>query len=673
MNGIFLKIAAIYKFFVVVALIVIIKIVYVQYISDEKIKVVENAFRDEEIPAMRGDILAKDGSPLATSIPYYEVRLDCTVSNIDTFQNNVTKLSKALADFYKDKTAKQYETELRKARKDKNRYKKLSNKLIDYSELNIVKKFPILRLGQNKGGIIIIEKYTRKNPYGRLAFRTVGFTNTLGVGVGIEGSSDYYLKGQPGKQVLQKFLGGEWRPLNSSENTLPKDGYDIQTTIDIGIQEAAEKALREQLSKGTNVEGATAIVMEVATGAIRAIANMKKSANGGYDESYNYAIGDATEPGSVFKLITLVALLEDRCVNLDTPIDAGNGKWNYGGHTYSDVTPGGYGLVSVKKAFGKSSNVAFAKLAVEYYGGNEKKFVDRIHSMKVGERFNLDIQGEARSAIYSPGDAMWSRTSLSSMAIGYATLLTPLHTLTFYNAIANNGKMMKPYFIECHKYNGEVVTEFKPQEISGAICSKSTAKAAQEALRGVVEEGTGKSFNTKEYQIAGKTGTARMAYSGGGYERNGYRRYQASFAGYFPANNPKYTAVVILYSGDTRGNFYGGSQAGPVFKQISDYIYSTSSDWNSPIESSVNTEKDPKLLANIKKEIDKKIMHFNPKKDSLIDLTNMGLKDALYILENIGCKVNFTGYGKIINQSPKPGSSIDKNTIINLELKENGA
>ncbi len=673
MNGIFLRIALIYKLFVVVTIGVIIKVVYVQYISDEETSVIENAFKEEIIPAMRGDILACDGSPLATSIPFYEVKIDCTVSNKDTFDSNVARLSKALAAFYKNKTAAQYEKELRKARKDGNRYKKLGNRLIDYSELNVVKQFPILRLGKNRGGIIIEEKYTRRNPYGRLAFRTIGFTNTVGVGVGIEGSSDYYLKGEPGKQVLQKFLGGEWRPLNSTENSLPKDGFDIQTTIDIGIQEAAEKALREQLAKGNNIEGATAIVMEVSTGAIRAIANMKKTSTGGYDESYNYAIGDATEPGSVFKLITLVALLEDKCVNLNTPIDAGNGKWSYGGHVYSDVTPGGYGLVSVKKAFAKSSNVAFAKLAVDHYGGNEKKFVDRIHSMKVGERFNLDIQGEARAAIYSPGDQMWSRTSLSSMAIGYATLLTPLHTLTFYNAIANDGKMMKPFFIECHKYNGEVVTEFKPQEISGAICSKSTAKEAREALRNVVEEGTGKSFNTPEYKIAGKTGTARMAYSGGGYERNGYRRYQASFAGYFPADNPKYTAVVILYSGDTRGNFYGGSQAGPVFKQIADYIYSTSPDWAPALKNNLNVEANSKQIAKIKNDIDKTIMHFNPKKDSLIDFTNMGLKDALYILENIGCKVNFSGYGKIISQDPKPGSKIDKNTVVNLQLKENGA
>ncbi|MEF9986134.1 MAG: penicillin-binding protein [Bacteroidales bacterium] len=678
-----------------------------QFIAPTQVKAEDISFRNEVIEAIRGDILSSDGRPLATSVPYYQVRLDCTVANKDTFKNNIAALSIALANFFQNKSATEYKNELIKARKDGKRYKALGNRVVDYSELAQIKKFPILRLGANKGGIITEEKYKRNNPYGRLAYRTIGFINTEGVGVGIEGSCDYYLKGVPGQQLLQRMLGGEWRPINSDASIPPKDGYDIQTTIDIGIQEEAESALREQLAKGNNVEGATAIVMEVKTGAIKAIANMKKNLDGTYDESYNYAIGDATEPGSVFKLVTLVSLLEDGYVTLETPIDAGNGKWSYGGHTYSDVTHGGYGLVNVKKAFEKSSNVAFAKLAVEYYGNNEKKYVDRVQSMKLGERFNLDIQGEARSAIYAPGDAMWSRSSLSSMAIGYATLLTPLHTLTFYNAIANNGKMMKPYFIDNYQQNGEIVKQFPPQEISGTICSKSTAKAAQEALRGVVEEGTGRSLNNKYYMISGKTGTARMSYGGKyGYEKDGYRRYQASFAGFFPSNNPKYTAVVILYSGDTRGNFYGGSQAGPVFKQIADYIYSTSPNWSTKLDGKVKAKG---VLPNIsigKAEANKIVLkelalegntihNESAKKqgwleftkdsthiiaqnypiysDSLVNVTNMGLKDAIYLLENMGYKVTFSGSGRVVSQTPVPGSKVAKKAIINLQLSENGA
>lgn len=703
MNGIFKKIAFLYKMFVLMALCVIIKIVYMQFISPTEIKAEDISYRNEVIEALRGDILAKDGRPMATSVPYYQVRIDCTVSNPDTFKNNVAGLAKELADFFRNKTAAQYKAELVQARKEGKRYKALGNRVVDYAELAQIKKFPILRLGANRGGIITEEKYKRNNPYGRLAYRTIGFINSEGVGVGIEGSCDYYLKGVPGQQVLQRMLGGEWRPINSDASIPPKDGYDIQTTLDIGIQEVAEAALREQIAKGDNVEGATAIVMEIKTGAIRAIANMKKTSDGGYDESYNYAIGDATEPGSVFKLITLVSLLEDGYVTLETPIDAGNGKWSYGGHTYSDVTRGGYGLVNVKKAFEKSSNVAFAKLAVEYYGGNEKKYVDRIQSMKIGERFNLDIQGEARSSIYAPGDAMWSRSSLSSMAIGYATLLTPLHTLTFYGAIANNGKMMKPYFIDNYQQNGEVIKQFMPQEISGTICSKSTAKAAQEAMRGVVEEGTGKFMNNNLYHVAGKTGTARMSYGGKyGYEKNGYRRYQASFAGFFPYEQPEYAAIVILYSGDMRGNFYGGSQAGPVFRQIVDYIYTTSPKWPKLAQATAKKISLPHISIG-KAEADKIVVHelgldgkivqipakangwlefkkdstklvahdYSITSDSLINVTNMGLKDAIYLLENMGYRVTFNGSGRVVSQTPAPGSKVARKTVINLQLSEN--
>ncbi|MBQ7018098.1 MAG: transpeptidase family protein [Bacteroidales bacterium] len=703
-NGIFKKMAFIYRFiFIPIALAVIGRVVYIQFINPTETTDVDIAYREETIEAIRGDILARDGRPLATSVPYYQVRMDFVVPNEDTFKKYVDDLSRSLADFFKNKSAKQYQKELEQARAKGNRYKALGNRLVDYTELAQIKKFPILRLGANRGGIIVEQKYKRNNPYGRLAYRTIGFINTEGVGVGIEGSCDYYLKGTPGKQTIQKMLGGEWKPVTGVEGIAPKDGYDIQTTIDIEIQEAAEKALREQLAKGMNIEGGTAIVMEVATGAIRAIANMKKMGNG-YDESYNYAIGDATEPGSVFKLMTLVSLLEDGHVTLEDPIDGSGGKWSYGGHTYSDTHD--YGMMDVKMALAKSSNVAFAKLAVANYEGNEQRYVDRLNSMKVGERFNLDIQGEARSAIYGPGDAMWSRSSLSSMAIGYSTLLTPLHTLTFYNAIANDGKMMKPYFIENYQENGVVVKEFGPQEISGSICSKETAKEARRALRYVVEVGTGKFMNKAKYPIAGKTGTSRIAYGGKqGYEKNGYRRYQASFAGFYPSDNPKYSAIVVLYSGDTRGNFYGGSWAGPVFKEIADHIYSTSSDWapvldgkgakkNNPSIKTGRMDAQNKVLAELGVEYTKKgisgnnssgwasfskdtagrliARNYSTDNDSLVNVVDMGLKDAIYLLENNGYKVNFTGYGKVVEQSPKAGSRLEKNSVVNLKLESDG-
>lgn len=703
-DGIFKKMALLYKLFILMTIAVVGKIVYLQFINPTDTKAVDIAYKEETIEAIRGDILARDGRPMATSVPYYQIRMDCTVSNQDTFNKYIDALSQSLASFYKNKKASEYKKELVKARKEGKRYKSIGNRLVDYAELAEIKKFPIFRLGANRGGIIVEQKYKRNNPYGRLAYRTIGFINTEGVGVGIEGTCDYYLKGTPGKQTIQKMLGGEWRPVTGVEGIAPKDGCDILTTIDIEIQEAAEKALKEQLAKGDNIEGGTAIVMEVKTGAVRAIANMKKRKDGkGYDESYNYAIGDATEPGSVFKLMTLVSLLEDGHVTLDDPIDGGNGKWSYGGHTYSDTHP--YGMMDVKTALAKSSNVAFAKLAVTYYEGKEQQYVDRLNSMKVGEKFNLDIQGEARATIYGPGDAMWSRSSLSSMAIGYATLLTPLHTLTFYNAIANDGKMMKPYFIENYQENGQVVKDFGPQEMSGSICSKETAVLAREALRHVVEVGTGKFMKNKNYQIAGKTGTSRIAFGGNiGYEKNGYRRYQASFAGFFPADKPKYSAIVVLYSGETRGNFYGGSWAGPVFKQIADHIYSTSNDWQPTLCGEKADFKNP-AIATGRLDAQEKVMgelginyqkidirennttgwaefnrdstgrllacNFPTDNDSLANVVDMGIKDAIYLLENSGYKVTFKGYGKVTSQYPEAGTKAEKGTTVTLILKEN--
>lgn len=702
-NGIFKKMALIYKLFALIALAVVGKIAYMQFIAPTDTTAVDIAYREETIEAIRGDIMARDGRPMATSVPYYQIRMDCVVPNEDTFKKYIDDLSVSLAEFFKNKSAKKYKEELVKARKDGKRYKALGNRLVDYTELAQIKKFPILKLGANRGGIIVEQKYRRNNPYGRLAYRTIGFINTEGVGVGIEGSCDYYLKGTPGKQTIQKMLGGEWRPVTGVEGVAPKDGYDILTTIDIEIQEAAEKALREQLAKGMGIEGGTAIVMEVATGAVRAIANMKKMGDS-YDESYNYGIGDATEPGSVFKLMTLVSLLEDGYVTLEDPIDGGNGKWSYGGHTYSDTHA--YGMMDVKTALAKSSNVAFAKLAVTYYEGKEQQYVDRLNSMKVGERFNLDIQGEGRASIYGPSDAMWSRSSLSSMAIGYATLLTPLHTLAFYNAIANDGKMMKPYFIENYQENGEIVKNFGPQVMSGSICSKETAREARRALRHVVEIGTGRFMNNSKFKIAGKTGTSRIAFGGKiGYEKNGFRRYQASFAGFYPADNPKYSAIVVLYSGETRGNFYGGSWAGPVFKQIADHIYSTSNNWEPVLDGNSKNIPAPevatgrldaqsKVLAELgveftKVDINERNMsgwakfskdtsgnlaatNFSTDNDSLANVVNMGLKDAVYLLENSGYKVQFEGYGKVVAQEPAPGSKLPEGSTVILKLKENG-
>ena len=683
MDGIFKRIALIFKIFIIIAIAAIMKVAYVQFINPTEVSASDIAYREEVIEATRGDILSSDGRPLAMSVPYYEIRMDCLAPNKDTFEKYVDALSRKLSEFFGNKSAAQYKSQLLKARRDTLRYERIGNRLVDYSELEQIRQFPILKLGANRGGLIVNQKNRRNNPYGRLAYRTIGFINTQGVGVGIE-------------------LGGEWIPVNGAESVPPKDGYDIQTTLDIEIQEVAENALKKQLLKDAGIEGATALVMEVETGAIRAIVNMKKDGRGGFDESYNYAIGSASEPGSVFKLVSLVCMLEDGYVTLDTPVNTENGMWRHAGHVYTDTHP--IGTVTVAKALEQSSNVAFAKLIYEHYADNESAFVDRIQNMKVGERFNLDIQGEARAVIYSPEDKMWSSSTITSMAIGYAVLVTPLHLLTFYNAIANDGRMMKPYFIENYRQNGETVKKFKPVEVSGAICSKNTARTARAALRGVVKNGTGRGTDSPNFEIAGKTGTSRISFGGKyGYEKNGYRRYQASFAGFFPANDPKYSAIVVLYSGETKGNFYGATWALPAFREIAEYIYSTSPEWKRELDGSMAVAQDAPSFSTGRADEQRTVLseleiagkksamasiakggwikikadsshslvaeRYEIESDSLADVTGMGLKDALYILENQGFKVKFNGYGRVAEQKPAPGSSIKRGATVNLILE----
>lgn len=700
---IFKKMARYYQLAILMAIVVVGRVVYLQYINPTKVTTEDIAFRGFKLDAVRGDILAHDGRTLATSVPYYKVRMDCTVQNKDTFNKYIDGLSRSLAAFFKDKPAKEYKKLINSGRAKGKKYLSVGNRLVDYSELEKIKKFPLFEKGANRGGIIVEEKYKRTNPYGRKAYRTIGFINSEGVGVGIEGTWDYYLKGKPGVQIRQKILGGEWIPINTDQNVAPENGYDIRTTINIDFQEAVENALKEQLSKGQNIEGATAVVMETKTGAIRAISNLKNDGKGGFDESLNYAIGQATEPGSVLKLVTLVALLEDGYVTLDTQVDGGNGVWVYLTQKVTDSHA--VGMQDVRGAFAQSSNVCFAKLATTYYAKDPKKFVNRVQNMKIGERFHLDIQGEAASTIHSPESSIWTPGLLASMGFGYGMLITPLHTLTFYNAIANDGKMMKPYFIEDYERDGEIIKQFKPQEISGAICSKETAKAAQEAMRAVVTNGTGKMMQNDWYAVSGKTGTARVAFPGGGYERNGMRKYQATFCGYFPSENPAYSMIVILYSGETAGSFYGATWAGPVFKKISDFIYANSPEWNGALTAGKGAGKrsNPSIAKGMGAESRKalevlpmtnrkevlaqigenswvsfrsdsggvKARNFPVHGDSLVNVIDMGLKDALYLLENQGYRVKFTGRGRVVSQHPEAGAHIAKNSLVTLELAEN--
>ncbi len=691
------RIGILYWLIILLGILIIIQVVALQLNTELKDEGIKISYRTEELTAVRGNILANDGRILATSLPYYEIRMDCTVAPDSVFKKNISGLSGALAGFFRDKSAEQYREEITKARSNNGRYKKIGNRLVDYSELQQIKKFPIFKLGSNKGGMIPEQRHIRKNPYNRLAFRTIGWTNTEGVAVGIEGAFDHYLRGTPGARMVKRIPGGDWMPVNSEVDIAPRDGDDVVSCIDVDIQDAAETALRRQLGNSTVFEAGTAIVMEVKTGEIRAIANMKRNADGTYDEAFNYAIGSATEPGSTFKLATLISLLEDNKVELNTLVNTGNGSLPYKGRTVRDVTPGGYGTIPVIKVFEKSSNVGFAKMAIDYYKGREKQFVDHLYAFKFNEKLNLQIMGEAAPTVRYPGDKMWSDVSLPWMSFGYEVLVTPMQTLAFYNAVANDGKMVKPKFVKELRRQGSVIKRYPTEIISASICSPAVLKKAKKALEGVVNEGTAKNIkDSTRYSIAGKTGTSQIAFDGV-YVRDGYRKHQASFVGFFPADKPKYTAIVVLYSEKTQSNFYGGTWAAPVFKQIADKIYISNPNWNNPVEPESKQYADmPVVKSGKKAEVDEvlsglKIPAERISKDNawigvkiyddhveevprnmptstIPSVFNMGLKDALFVLENLGLNVSFSGKGRVMAQSLPEGTPFSRGQHIHLEL-----
>ena len=680
----------VYTVLLLAGIAIIGQIVYLQFFTSYGKQAGKIAYTEEEVEANRGNILAYDGRPLATSVPYYQVRIDCMVSPQDTFQRYVGPLAESLSRFFGDRSAAQYKNDLMVARQAGNRYKALGNRDVSYSELTQIKQFPLFRKGANSGGIIAIQKNKRKNPYGRLGFRTIGFVNQDGVGAGVENAYDFYLKGRPGEQIIQRLPGGELMPLSNTPMTRPLDGYDVQTTIDIDIQEATEAALRSQLAKSTVFEAACAVVMEVKTGAIRAISNMKRTGENQYDESYNYAIGAATEPGSTFKLATLIALIEGGYLGLQTHVNTGNGRWTYAGKTFSEASASsGYGNISVLTAFEKSSNVAFAQLAVNHFAGKEKEYVDRLYNMKLREKLNIELLGEGQAMVRYPTDKMWSKLSLPMMAIGYEVLLTPMHTLTFYNAIANGGRMVKPYFIENLRRYGVVEKQFAPQVLSGAICSRATVDTVKKALRQVVQHGTARSINDPRYEISGKTGTAQIAFDGVYIDREGYRKHQASFAGFFPSDNPRYTMIVVLYSGKTRGNFYGGTWAAPVFKQIADKIYSAGTHWFDPVMADEQARQaQPQLLAgndahakDILSALGRNrfdsgqnsmqwLQNNSTHDETVPDVTGMGLRDALFVMESLGLSVKVSGKGAVRSTDPPAGSPLPASKHIQVLLAQ---
>lgn len=692
------RVGVVYFTFLAFGLVIIGRVIYLQ-IAEGKIwkeKAQKLTVRDMIIEPNRGDILSEDGRIIATSLPFYEVRMDLATEPLTNiiFNKSVDSLSLCLSRLFGDKSWEAYRAELVMARRDRERFH-LIKRRVSYEELKQLKTFPLFRLGPNKGGLILIQDNIRFMPHGDLAARTIGYTTKSDKGpvVGIEGAYDKELTGREGLRLMQRMPGGLWMPLRDGNQVEPEDGVDVVTTIDVNLQDVAENALMKQLI-AHNANHGTAIVMEVNTGEIRAMVNLGLDEWGRYREVYNYAIGESTEPGSTFKLPSLMAAMEDGLIGLDDTVNTGNGKFKIFDKEIKDTKEGGYGLLTVEKVFEHSSNVGVAKLITRLYKGKEKKFIDRLYSFHLNEPLDPELKGEGKPEIKYPGSKYWSGISLAMMSHGYEVKLTPLQILTFYNAVANNGRMMKPVFVKELIQKGKVIHSFSPVVIDPSICSSSTIRKAHKMLEGVVDSGTAINLRNSTYKIAGKTGTAQIANRNSGYGN----QYLASFVGYFPAEDPKYSCIVWV-SSPSNSVYYGNVVAGPVFKEISDKIYATRIGVNEKIQKVGWFEKVDApytkggYLPELKEVLGDLNFHLKARntteslwviteKDSasigyygrqftrnlMPDVTGMGLKDALYILENIGLRVVVNGKGTIVRQSLQPGTRIARGNVVYLEM-----
>ncbi len=692
------RVIGLYLGLFLLALLIVGRILQLQVVQGDELrkKADELMLKYITIESNRGDIYASGGKRLlATSVPFYEIRMDLKTNAMEdkVFTSGVDSLSLCLSNLFRDKSKAAYKRELMQARRDGKRYY-LIRRQVSYKQLQELKHFPIFRLGRYKGGLINIQSNRRVLPHQLLAARTIGYLSKSESGniVGIEGAYDHYLSGVQGVRLVQKTAGNLWIPLRDANEVDPENGYDVVTTIDVDIQDVAEYALLKQLSRHQAHHGC-AVLMEVETGNIRAIANLTRDENGRYTEAYNYAIAESTEPGSTFKLATLMAAIEDGFVEPDDTIDTGTGSIRYYDKVIRDTRKGGYGRISVKEAFEVSSNVALSKIIYENYRGKEEAFVERLYRMHLNEPLGIEIRGEGEPLIRYPGDEYWSGITLPMMSHGYEVRMTPLQVLTFYNAVANDGRMVGPRIVERILNYGKTVKEFDIRLIDPSICSRQTLSTMKTMLEGVVENGTAKNLSNENFHIAGKTGTVQIANEKYGYRIDSKVSYQASFVGYFPAEKPKYSCIVVVNS-PTNAVYYGNLVAGPVFREIANKVYATSFDLQEGLNAgdgisipysknghrkdleATLTELDIPVLGEVggdwvmtKKTDDHiRLDPLTVHDDMVPNVKEMGVKDAVYLLENAGLKVMVRGRGKVVEQSLPPGSRINRGQIIILTM-----
>jgi cell division protein FtsI (penicillin-binding protein 3) len=699
-KDILLRVYVVYFGVLLFGMAIIGKAIYIR--STEGKELLEKARKQEmrffPVDAIRGNICADDGTLLATSIPIFDIRMDISSDLItdDLFKNQVDSLANHLTNLFKDKKPSEYKNLLWEGRRNGDRYL-MVHRDVTYPELRQMRKFPILKLGTYKGGMIVIPQFQRELPFKNLARRTIGYENTEAaqkVYVGLEGSFSKNLQGMGGKRLMRRIGNGAWMPVDIENEVEPQNGDDIITTLDINLQDLAESALRKELSADSADHGCV-IVMEVKTGYIRAIINLGKSPKGGYDEEFNYAIGESSEPGSTFKLASFLVGLEDGRISMDQPVNLGNGTMNYHGRVMTDAHKL-TGTLLAHQVFEKSSNVGTSKLIYNAYLDDPQKYIDGLYRMSINLPQNLQIGGEGRPYIKNTKSKWWSAVSLPWMAIGYEVAITPLQTLTLYNAVANNGVMVKPIFVREIRKNGQVVQSFQPVVINPHICSPATIDKAHMLLEGVVERGTGTALKNPHYRVAGKTGTAQVAMNNKGYGQGTKAvKYKGSFVGYFPADHPRYSIIVVI-NNPSKGKYYGAAIAAPVFKEIADRIFANLHDINNSPPEDTTGHVIPCANAGVQKDLEDAYAWLNIKtkpmnpatqwvipvsNNSLVmlmpsnhyqgtmpDVTGMGVKDAVFLLEQMGLKVLLNGKGNVVRQSLSPGRMYIKGSIVMLDL-----
>lgn len=661
--------------------------------------------RIEPLDAERGTIYSEDGQMLSTSIPTFDIYIDFAAEGLrekngERFRQKLDSFASALSDYFGDKTAAQYKKELQLGYKSKSRYYSLKKKL-SFDDYKAFREFPLVRLGRNKSGVIVDVKSKRLTPFQLLANRTIGLSRdyvasngkTKKQNVGLEKTYDSLLTGQKGERLVRFIAGGIAIPVEGYQ-VEPENGKDIVTTIDVNIQDITQNALMKMMEQSQSLYG-TAIVMEVKTGKIKAIANLGKRSDGKYWEDDNYALR-VTEPGSTIKLATLLSVLEEGTSKLNDLVDVGtSGQMVVGPRNVNDAEKAPKSVMTVKECFAHSSNVGMSKLAYKAFGNDPKRFKKYLGDFHLDVRSPIDLTDVPRPQLAPFDKSHGGLMNMITMSFGYAIQVSPLHTLTLYNAIANNGKMMKPYLVNSIQNNGAVIRQFEPTVLDENICdNKDAIKAAQECMEAVITEGTGKpAFKDMPFAVAGKTGTAHVADGNIKYYDG---VYQASFAGYFPANDPQYSCIVVIRTKPHAVLHYGGTVAAPVFREIAMKLYAMYVQKKQPGNYTVRPDSSNYYYAGNTNDIrnvynglnmryndsagqkewsavypynyQPVVKEKNVQGKAMPDVRGMGLKDALYLLENMGMKVVIKGRGKIITQSIPAGSAIMKGFTVYVEL-----